>query len=135
MKVFQIIIVIMASFVILSDANRPLITLMHHSTSFLDQIASSNDAPHFGNRLKTCSRPCQRLPNMVKIQSLLIRYGINKNIASLIKVSTMNSYGEVDIGRCAGSCRAVESQIIRVSTKLFIQPPYLILCSKRKTFC
>ena len=52
---------------------------------------------------------------MVKIKPLLIRYGINKNIVSLIEVSTMNSYGEVDIGRCAGSCRGVQSQLIRVS--------------------
>ena len=98
-----------------SLAHLPLITLINHSGSIFGKIASSKTPPPQENQLK-CSRPCQRLPNMVKLQPLLTRYGVNKNIVSLIEASTMNSYGEIDIGRCAGSCRAVEAQNIRVST-------------------
>ena len=62
-----------------------------------------------------CSTPCQRVPNYVKLSSLLTQYGIPKNIASSIEAKEANSYGEVDIGKCIGSCRHVQSQILTVT--------------------
>ena len=64
-----------------------------------------------------CSRPCQRVPNFVKLSSVLIQYGIPKNIVNSIEAKESNSYGEVDIGKCIGSCRHVQSQILTVSTE------------------
>ena len=64
-----------------------------------------------------CSRPCQRVPNFVKLSSVLIQYGIPQNIVNSIEAKESNSYGEVDIGKCIGSCRHVQSQILTVSTE------------------
>ena len=71
------------------------------------------------NKINTlqCSTPCQRVPNYVKLSSLLSQYGIPKNIASSIETKEANSYGEVDIGKCIGSCRHVQSQILTVTTQ------------------
>ena len=114
----------------LSLATRPMITLMEHSNGLINEIKSFSQPPQHGNRLR-CSLPCQRLPNMVKLQQILMRYGVNKNIVDLIETNDENSYGEIDIGRCAGSCRAVESESIRVSSifsyALWLQSSRLIL--------
>ena len=99
-----------------SQASRPMVTLMEHSNGFINQLKSFNQPPQHGDRLR-CSRPCQRVPNVVKLQPILARYGVNKNIVGLIEAEDQNSYGEIDIGRCSGSCRAVESETIRVSRK------------------
>ena len=102
----------MASLATVSAANRPLVTLMNHSGGYLDQICSKHED-------RKCSRPCQRIPNMVKLQPLLVQSGKtrfgNNDIARLIEATALNSYGEIDIGRCVGSCRAVKSETIRVS--------------------
>ena len=98
----------------MSHASRPMVTLMEHSNGFINQLKSLSQPPQHGNRLR-CSRPCQRMPNIVKLKPILARYGVNKNIVDLIEAEDENSYGEIDIGRCAGSCRAVESETIRVS--------------------
>ena len=120
----------------LSLASRPMITLMEHSNGFINQIKSFSQPPQHENRLR-CSQPCQRLPNMVKLQPILIRYGVNKNIVDLIETNDGNSYGEIDIGRCAGSCRAVESESIRVSSffsyALWLLSSHLILVSHEST--
>ena len=98
----------------MSQASRPMVTLMEHSNGFINQLKSFSQPPQHGNRLR-CSRPCQRTPNMVKLKPILARYGVNKNIVDLIEAEGENSYGEIDIGQCTGSCRAVESETIRVS--------------------
>ena len=110
-----VFVVTLATLSQLSLASRPMITLMEHSNGFINQLKSFSQPPQHGNRLR-CSRPCQRVPNMVKLQPILARYGVNKNIVDLIEADTENSYGEIDIGRCVGSCRAVESETIRVSS-------------------
>ena len=63
-----------------------------------------------------CSRPCQRVANFVKLSSILSEYGIPPHIVNSIEANESNSYGEVDIGKCIGSCRHVQSQILTVST-------------------
>ena len=110
-----VFVITLATLSQLSLASRPMITLMEHSNGFINQLKSFSQPPQHGNRLR-CSRPCQRVPNMVKLQPILARYGVNKNIVDLIEADTENSYGEIDIGRCVGSCRAVESETIRVSS-------------------
>ena len=62
-----------------------------------------------------CSSPCQKVPNFVKLSSVLIQYGIPQNIVNSIDAKESNSYGELDIGKCIGSCRHVQSQILTVS--------------------
>ena len=70
------------------------------------------------DRIKSlqCSSPCQKVPNFVKLSSVLIQYGIPQNIVNSIEAKESNSYGELDIGKCIGSCRHVQSQILTVST-------------------
>ena len=111
----MIFIVTIATLSQLSLASRPMITLMEHSNGFINQLKSYSQPPQHGNRLR-CSRPCQRVPNMVKLQPLLSRYGVNRKIVDLIEANEENSYGEIDIGRCVGSCRGIESETIRVSS-------------------
>ena len=53
-----------------------------------------------------CSRPCQRVPNFVKLSSVLSQYGVPQNIVNSIEAKEATSYGEVDIGKCIGSCQA-----------------------------
>ena len=65
-----------------------------------------------------CSRPCQRVPNVVKLSSILIEYGIPQNIVNSIEAKESNSYGEIDIGKCIGSCRYLQSQIPTVSSPI-----------------
>ena len=121
-----VFVVTLATLSQLSLASRPMITLMEHSNGFINQLKSFSQPPQHGNRLR-CSRPCQRVPNMVKLQPILARYGVNKNIVDLIEADTENSYGEIDIGRCVGSCRAVESETIRVSSLfLFLHHSYFM---------
>ena len=73
----------------LSLASRPMITLMEHSNGLINEIKSFSQPPQHGNRLR-CSLPCQRLPNMVKLQPILMQYGVNKNIVDLIETNDEN---------------------------------------------
>ena len=52
---------------------------------------------------------------MVKLSSILVQYGLQKNIVNAIDAEMSNSYGEIDIGKCIGSCRQAQSENPMVS--------------------
>ena len=52
---------------------------------------------------------------MVKLSSILVQYGLQKTIVNAIDAEESNSYGEIDIGKCIGSCRQAQSQNPMVS--------------------
>ena len=62
---------------------------------------------------------------MVKLSSILVQYGLSKNIVNAIEAEESNSYGEIDIGKCIGSCRHAQSQnlMVRFSNSLFAVLP------------
>ena len=53
--------------------------------------------------------PSKRVPNIVKLSSLLNEYGLPKTVVNSIEAKNINSYDEVDIGKCIGSCRLAQS--------------------------
>ena len=63
----------------------------------------------------TCSQPCQRVPHLIKFQHALIMNGVDFEIGSMMTSKNVDENGFIDVGRCVGSCRKVESQLIRVS--------------------
>ena len=69
-----------------------------------------------------CSQPCQRVPHLVKFQHALIMNGVDYDIGSMITSKKIDENGFIDVGRCLGSCRKVESQLIRVSLLTLTQP-------------
>ena len=90
--------------------------IINHSDELLNHVKSSIKSYNFGGRRGgSCSRPCQRVVNMVKLAPILGRHGVNKNVIGLIEAENSNSYGEIDIGKCIGSCRGVGAELIRVS--------------------
>ena len=68
-----------------------------------------------GHGSGTCSQPCQRVPHLIKFQHALIMNGVEFEIGSMMTSKNVDENGYIDVGRCAGSCRKVESQLIRVS--------------------
>ena len=63
----------------------------------------------------TCSQPCQRVPHLIKFQHALIMNGVEFEIGSVMTAKNVDENGFIDVGRCVGSCRKVESGLIRVS--------------------
>ena len=63
-----------------------------------------------------CSQPCQRVPHLIKFQHALIMNGVEFEIGSVMTSKNVDENGLIDVGRCVGSCRKVESQLIRVSS-------------------
>ena len=101
-----------------SQAMRPMMTLMEYSKDFINELKSYAEPTQNLDHLR-CSRPCQRIPNMVKLNTILTRYGLTENFAGLIEAEGQNVYGEIDIGQCSGSCRALKSQSVRVSSVVY----------------
>ena len=101
-----------------SQAMRPMMTLMEYSNDFINELKSYAEPTQNPDHLR-CSRPCQRVPNMVKLHTILTRYGLTENFAGLIEAEGQNVYGEIDIGQCSGSCRAFKSQSVRVSSVVY----------------
>ena len=64
-----------------------------------------------------CSQSCRRAPFMIKLRPLLIQHGIDKAYFKQIEDEHANSSGEIDIGRCLGSCRRAKN--FRVSFQAF----------------
>ena len=64
----------------------------------------------------TCGQPCQRMPHLIKFQHALIMNGVEFEIGSVMTSKNVDENGFIDVGRCVGSCRKVESQLIRVSS-------------------
>ena len=62
---------------------------------------------------------------MVKLSSILVQYGLSKNIVNAIEAEESNSYGEIDIGKCVGSCRQAQSQnpMVSFANSLFAALP------------
>ena len=69
-----------------------------------------------------CSQPCQRVPHLVKFQHALIMNGVDSDIGSMLTSKNVDENGFIDVGRCLGSCRKVESQLIRVSLPIYTYP-------------
>ena len=110
----KIIILVVGILSSTSYAMRPMMTLMEYSNDFINELKSYAEPTQNPDHLR-CSRPCQRIPNMVKLQTILTRYGLTENFAGLIEAEGQNAFEEIDIGKCSGSCRALKSQSVRVS--------------------
>ena len=90
---------------------------LNHGPFWLARVASkatSGEDKSVGNT-GTCSQPCQRVPHLIKFQHALIMNGVEFEIGSIMTAKNVDENGFIDVGRCVGSCRKVESHLIRVS--------------------
>ena len=85
--------------------------------SWLARVASKTTSSEDKSVVNTgtCSQPCQRVPHLIKFQHALIMNGVGFEIGSVMTAKNVDENGFIDVGRCVGSCRKVESGLIRVS--------------------